>query len=293
MTVLITGANGQVGFELVRRAGELRVVGLNRAALDITDQGAVLRAIDTYSASVLINAAAYTAVDRAELEPERAFAVNRDGVVALARACRDARIPMMHLSTDYIFDGSDIAPYRVDAAASPLGVYGRSKWDGEEAIRTTLASHLILRVAWVFGVHGTNFVRTVLRLARERKELRVVADQRGAPTPASAIAETLLALSRRFLSGEHLPWGTWHYVGQPAVSWHVFAQVIIDEAFDLGLIESKPLVSAIATIDYPTPARRPANSVLDISSSCEVLGLAPPDWRSGLREILNEWKASA
>ena len=199
MRIIIVGAQGQVGWELTRRAPLLghEVLAWDVAELDITDAAAVNRALTASGAEVVINAAAYTAVDRAEQEPESAFAVNRDGPAHLAAACHRLHIPLLHISTDYVYDGAKIDPYVEDDPTTPLGVYGASKLAGDEAVRQVLPRHLILRVSWVFGIHGQNFVKTILRLAREREELRVVADQSGCPTYAGDIADTLLELAGR------------------------------------------------------------------------------------------------
>ena len=199
MNVLLTGANGQVGWELARQAyahGD-QAQALDSAALDITDEVAVKDIVTTSGADVVINAAAYTAVDKAEQEADSAFAVNRDGVAYLARACAASDIPLLHISTDYVFDGQQTEPYQEDDVVAPLGVYGMSKWQGEQAVRQYWSKHIILRVSWVFGSHGHNFVKTMLRLGCERQQLRVVADQQGCPTFAGAIADTLLALAQR------------------------------------------------------------------------------------------------
>lgn len=291
MSIVVVGAGGQVGRELVARAGHRQLCGLDRAALDITSPAAVAAALAATGAGLVINAAAYTAVDKAESEQDAAFAANRDGPAALAEACATAGIPLLHLSTDYVFDGSAPAAYVESAPVAPLGVYGLSKWQGEEAIRRRLPQHVILRVSWVFGAFGNNFVRTMLRLGRERSELRVVADQRGAPTHAGAIAEALLSLADRGLRGETLPWGTYHYTGTPVTSWHGFAEAIFDDALALGLLDKKPLVHPIATAEYPTPARRPANSALDGTLAATKLQLRFAPWRDGLHETLMAWKS--
>lgn len=290
MTILLTGAMGQVGYEVSSRRGARELIALDRAGLDICNTSAVDAAMDRYRPKLVINAAAYTAVDKAESEPERAFAINRDGTAALAAACARLGIPLFHLSTDYVFDGTREAPYPEDAPTAPLGVYGQSKWQGEEAVRNQLPQHLIIRVAWVFGTHGNNFVRTMLRLGAMRPELRVVDDQRGAPTYAGAIADTLLGLADRVLAGEGLPWGTYHYTGEPVTSWYHFANVIFDEALALGSIPTRPQVSPIPSSEYPTPARRPANSALDGSLALERLHLTRQPWIDGLREVLTTWK---
>lgn len=290
--ILITGAGGQVGKELCLRAGTRNIVACDRQSLDITDAPALAQIMQQYQPALIINAAAYTAVDKAESEQAAAYAINRDGAGTLAQAAAKAGIPLLHISTDYVFDGESPAPYREDDTAAPTGVYGDSKWQGEQAVRQHCPQHIILRVAWVFGAHGHNFVRTMLRLGRERDELSVVADQHGAPTHAGAIAEALLQLAERHLAGQNLPWGTWHYSGTPATSWHGFAQAIFEQAVELGLLTRKPAVKAITTAEFPTPARRPMNSVLDLSRSQAELGLAPKNWRDGLQEMLMQLQAN-
>ena len=287
MSFLITGANGQVGRELVVRSRPGEAVAMDRENLDIADPVAVAAVIAQHRPSAVINAAAYTAVDKAEADADAAFAANRDGPSALAQACAAAGIPLFHLSTDYVFDGCQVEPYTEQSLTHPLGVYGQSKWEGEEAIRRHLSRHLILRVSWVFGAYGNNFVRTMLRVGRERDELQVVADQRGAPTHAGAIAEALLELVRRLPAD--LPWGTYHYTGAPATTWHGFALTIFEEALSLGLLERMPVVHAITTVEYPTPARRPANSELG-SAALQTLGLSAAPWVDGLRETLLAWR---
>jgi len=287
MSILVTGADGQVGRELVARSLPGETVATTRKVLDIANADAVAATIARCRPLAVINAAAYTAVDKAENEPAAAYAANRDGPAVLARACADAEIPLLHLSTDYVFDGTKSEPYTEQCPTNPLGVYGQSKWEGEEAIRRYLPQHVILRVSWVFGAYGNNFVRTMLRLGQERDELRVVADQRGAPTYAGAIAEALLAVARKLPSD--LPWGTYHYTGAPATTWHGFAQVLFDEAVSLGLLNRKPVVHAITTAEYPTPARRPENSELG-SVALQNLALNPMPWIDGLRETLSAWK---
>lgn len=283
MRLLVTGAGGQVGRELRRAAPD--AVALARADLDITNLGAVRAALGQHAPDVVINAAAYTAVDRAEAEPEAAFAVNRDGPAHLAAACAEAGIPLLHLSTDYVFDGTKGAPYRPEDAPSPLGVYGRSKWEGEEAIRERLPRHVILRTSWVFSAHGHNFVRTMLRLARERETLRVVTDQRGQPTAAADIAQACVQMAGRMAEGAR--WGTYHFAGTPATTWHGFAEAIVEEARRyVPLVAQR--VEAITTAEYPTPARRPADSRLDVSATEAVWGIAPPPWRPALRRVVAE-----
>lgn len=288
MRLAIVGAKGQVGWELVRRAPMFghEVLAWDVDELDITDAAAVDRTLATSGADAVINAAAYTAVDRAEQEPTLAFAVNHDGPVHLATACARLNIPLLHISTDYVFDGTKTNPYTEDDPAAPLGVYGQSKWEGDEAVRRLLPRHLILRVSWVFGIHGHNFVKTILRLAREREELRVVADQHGCPTYAGDIADVLLELAGRV--GEidaNDTWGVYHYCGEPATTWHGFASAIVERA-ELDEKLKVRTVTVITTADYPTPAARPANSVLDCARLTARFSIHPASWREGLATML-------
>ena len=286
MRIVLTGANGQVGWEIARLARDHELLALDHAALDITDAGAVRRTLEESQGEVVINAAAYTAVDKAEQEPEQAFAVNRDGPQQLAAGCHSLGIPLLHLSTDYVFDGTQSRPYQEEDPVAPLGVYGRSKWEGEVAVRQIHAAHLILRVSWVFDEHGHNFVKTILRLAREREQLRVVADQYGCPTYAAAIARVLLSLAEQVATGDQRDhWGTYHYCGTPATTWYGFAQAIVDIARTYEPLQVQELVP-ITTAEYPTPARRPANSVLDCSRLKERFGIATRPWQEGLAATL-------
>ena len=288
MQIVIIGAQGQVGSELVRRAPGLgyEVLAWDLAELDITDTEAVDHALNVSGADVVINAAAYTAVDKAEQEPERAFAANRDGPAHLATACNRLNIPLLHISTDYVYDGRKPGPYREEDPVAPLGVYGASKLAGDEAIGRLLPRHLILRVSWVFGIHGHNFVKTILRLAREREELRIVADQYGCPTYAGDIADALLELAERTAELDaQQAWGVYHYCGQPATTWHGFTEAIVEEARHHEALRVRT-VTPIATADYPTPAARPLNSVLDCEKLVTRFGLQPRLWREGLRMML-------
>jgi len=285
--VLVFGAAGQVGRELVGLSWPdgLRAVGLDRAAADITDSRAVVRAFDAEKPALVVNAAAYTAVDQAEQDQARAIAVNRDGTTIIAACCLGRRLPLIHLSTDYVFDGSKPGAYLEDDPVCPLGVYGASKEAGEEAVRDALTRHVILRTAWVFGVHGSNFVKTMLRLGAERSELRIVADQQGCPTEAADIARAVARIAATLLGApgpQHF--GTFNYAGQPPVTWHGFAEAIFARVASSG--RPVPTLSAITTADYPTPARRPANSVLDSAKLARVYGIPPCDWQAALDRVL-------
>ncbi len=291
MRILVTGSHGQVGRELVTQATALKyeVIGLERHRLDITEASAVRSIANEHHPDIVINAAAYTAVDKAEQEAERAFAVNKCGPANLASICSQRNIPLLHISTDYIFDGKQGRPYREDDSANPVGVYGQSKWEGEQAVREILSEHIILRVSWVFAAQGNNFVKIMLCLGRERNEISVVADQSGAPTCAADIANILLRLAGQALNKEErssFSWGTYHYSGTPKTTWYGFAQEIFKQSHKLNLIPTIPKINAITTAEYPTVAARPANSVLDCSKIKKAFDIVQPDWQTGLQAVL-------
>jgi dTDP-4-dehydrorhamnose reductase len=274
--ILVFGETGQVARELARQAP---VVTLSRAQADLMDPAACADAIRAHRPRAVINAAAWTAVDRAESEEEAATVINAHAPGAMARECADLGIPLVHISTDYVFDGTGTAPWTPDSPTAPLGAYGRSKLKGEEAVRAAGGPHVILRTSWVFSAHGANFVKTMLRLGAGRPVLRVVADQWGAPTPAAAIAEACLTIADRLIAAPGLS-GTHHFAGFPDTTWAGFARAIMETA---GLPAE---VEDIATADYPTPARRPANSRLDCSALARDFGIPRPDWRAGLAAVL-------
>ncbi len=290
--ILITGGNGQVGFATTRLLHDsgISVKSLTRHDLDICQTDDVSRAIQKYQPELVINCAAYTAVDRAEEESALAFAINRDGPSYLAQACQAAQIPLIHLSTDYVFAGQGSKPYQEEDEIAPLGIYGLSKWQGEEAVRTTLTEHLIIRTSWVFSSHGQNFVRTMLRLAQERDSLSVVADQHGCPTAANHIAHLLIHLAEQYFSKHSLPWGTYHFCTGPATTWHGFANAIFDQGLERGLISQKIKVDPITSSEYPTPAQRPAYSVLDCRKTADNFNYTIPRWQDGLREVIEEFR---
>lgn len=287
MRVLLTGGSGQVGTEFRRRAQGLDLLAPSRDEFDLADPSSMQTWLTRERPQLILSVGAYTAVDRAEDESELAFRVNRDAVQVLADHAREHAVPLLHLSTDYVFDGEKLSPYLPTDATAPTGVYGASKLGGEQAAASA-PRHLILRVSWVFAAHGANFVRTMLRLGRERELLRVVNDQFGGPTWAGHIAEALRALVDRIARGESLPWGIWHHAGQPHLDWHAFACAILEQAHARGLIPKMPTVEAIPSRDYPTRARRPANSRLESSRTASTLGLATPDWHAGLAATLDE-----
>lgn len=294
MKILLTGgASGQVGSEVIRLTENTahQLIALGRDQLDITDKESIDKAVEHHSPDILINAAAYTAVDKAEEDQANAYKVNRDGVGHLAQACKKNAIPMLHISTDYVFDGEKKTPYEVDDTATPQSVYGASKWEGEESLRNTLAQHIILRTSWVFGRNGNNFVKTMLRLGQDRNELKVIADQQGAPTSAQSIAACLLELCERYEQDKNLPWGTYHFTGAPESTWFEFAQCIFNEGRKRGLLDHDVNVIPIKTEEYPTLAKRPANSRLSMHLTQSRLKIAIPDWKNDLVEVLEYLKS--
>ncbi|OOY30186.1 dTDP-4-dehydrorhamnose reductase [Thioclava sp. F36-6] len=276
--ILVFGQTGQVAQELQRLVPDAEFLGRNR--VDLRDPGAAAEAIREAKPEAVINAAAYTAVDKAEEEEALAQTVNGDAPAAIAKACRDLGIPLIHISTDYVFDGSGDAPFKPTDPTGPLGAYGRTKLAGEDAIRATGGAFAILRTSWVFSSHGGNFVKTMLRLSESRDRLTIVADQIGGPTPAKAIAEACLTIAKELQRTPEKS-GVYHFSGSPDVSWAGFAREIFARAGRGVTVEDIP------TADYPTPAKRPLNSRLDCSDLA-VFGLNRPDWRSGLDDVLTE-----
>jgi len=283
--ILIMGAGGQVGHQLAIATTPCEVIALTRSQLDITQQATVLDTVKSHQPDIIINAAAYTAVDKAEQESDLAFAINRDGVKYLALAAKEARIPLLHVSTDFVFDGEKEDAYTEDDPTAPLGVYSQSKADGEAVLREILPEHINLRTSWVFSSHGSNFVRTMLRLGSERDELNIVDDQWGCPTSARSIAQILLLIAHRHLEGESIAWGTYHYANHPKINWYRYAQTIFEMVSGINATPS-PKLNPIPTSAYPTPVRRPLNSVLDCRKIEAAFGIVRPDWHDELREIL-------
>jgi len=287
MRVLITGAQGQVGQELMRSAPpSWEVHGLGSNDLDISDSVHVMAAVKTLQPQLIINAAAYTAVDKAESDSERAHAVNHFGAENLAKAAQSLDCPLLHISTDYVFSGVQTQPYTEHDIPAPNSVYGRSKWLGEQAINEFCTQHIILRTSWVFGLHGNNFVKTMLRLGQERDALSIVSDQIGGPTSARSIAQALWQIAQHYINNGSCSWGTYHFSGAPTCSWYEFATEIFTQATALQLIDKAPRLSPINTSDYPTPAQRPAYSVLDNTKLSQQLNIAQSDWKSELSIML-------
>lgn len=298
MKLLVLGGNGQVGHELRRALAPLGEVVATTRSGTLPDGGACERAdfdvpatlpglVERIAPDIVVNAAAYTAVDKAETDIEAAFRANAEAPAALARACAGRGIPFVHYSTDYVFDGQGTCPYREDDPVAPLGVYGASKRAGEQAVVEAGGRQLIFRTAWVYGSHGHNFMRTMLRLGAERDHLRVVADQIGTPTPAALIAD----VTARILAQSHDASGIWHLTAAGSTSWHGFAEAIFAAAQARGLLARRPEVEAITTAEYPTPARRPAYSCLDTGKLTRDFGVVLPDWRDALGSVLDAMRA--
>ena len=303
MKILLLGANGQVGFELARSLAPLGELvqatrsgtlpgGAACAVGDLADTNALAALLDRVAPDLVVNAAAYTAVDRAEDEEAQATRANGEAVGEIGRWAAARGASVVHYSTDYVFDGAGTRPYREGDAVAPLGAYGRSKLAGEEALRDSGALHLNLRTAWVYGARGANFLRTMLRLARERDRLTIVADQRGAPTPARLIANATAAALVQWLARDdarrRAESGTYHLVSAGVCTWHDFAGAIVGRAHAAGLIDREPEVAAITTAQFPTKARRPAYSVLDTSRLAATFGLHLPSWEEGLAGVIGE-----
>jgi dTDP-4-dehydrorhamnose reductase len=283
MRILMFGRAGQVATEVQRRAGAHVVTALGRDQADLTDPDACAALIDTADADVVVNAAAYTAVDKAEAEEDVAHTINALAPGAMAAAAAARKIPFLHISTGYVFDGAPGAAWRPGDRTSPLSAYGRTKLDGEEAVAAARGVHVILRTSWVFSAHGSNFVKTMLRLGAERDALSIVDDQIGGPTAAADIADAVLAVAQALHDGVG-PSGVYHFEGQPPVSWRAFADEIFKAA---GLFVN---VTPIASCDYPTRAARPLNSVLDCTSLEAAYGVSAPDWRTSLYAALTDLK---
>lgn len=282
MKLLVFGRTGQVATSLQEFESEtLQVQCLDREKADLTQPEDCAEVIARTDADVIINAAAYTAVDRAEEDQGTAEIVNHLAVAAMAKKAAARQLPLLHISTDYVFPGDSDKPWLPDAPTGPLGVYGATKLRGEQAVSAANGPHAILRTSWVYSAHGNNFVKTMLRLGKERDTLNVVSDQIGGPTSADDIAVALIQMAHQFANG-HQASGIWHFSGAPDCSWADFASAIFEEA---GL---NVVVQPILTKDYPTPATRPLNSRLDCASTTQEFGIARPDWRSSLRKVLSE-----
>jgi dTDP-4-dehydrorhamnose reductase len=288
MRVLITGCHGQVGYSLTQQLSEnenVTVLALDRDYLDITNRDAVKAAVVNFQPDIIVNAAAHTAVDKAEVELELSYAINRDGPKYLAQAAQDVGAAILHISTDYVFDGNKVGSYTESNITNPQGVYGESKLAGEIAVAESCDKYIILRTAWVFGENGNNFVKTMLRLAATQDALNIVGDQFGGPTYSGDIASALIQIAKRITQGDAIEFGVYHFSGLPHVSWYEFAETIFDRALDQGVIMKKPRLTSITTEQYPTPAKRPSNSRLSTKKINNAFLIEASDWKTALNNI--------
>jgi len=287
--ILVTGAAGQVGSELLKMSPTgFDVLGYNSSELDITNSEQVKEIIAEQSPALIINAAAYTAVDKAENDAERAYLVNEAGIQNLACAALMLNIPVFHISTDYVFDGMSCVPYKETDVVDPKSVYGASKLAGERVLANIGISYIVLRTSWVFGAEGNNFVKTMLRLGKERESLGVVADQYGCPTSAKSIAKLIWDLTIRYFRFGSLDWGVYNFNNRSPCSWYDFATEIFHQAKVLGLVDLGLIVKPINTSDYPTKAKRPMYSVLDTEKIRKYYGIDIPRWKDELHFVLDE-----
>lgn len=290
MKILVTGSNGQVGQEFKSLAEESRheLICLDRQGLDISDEQHVAEVIGREQPLIVINCAAYTAVDKAESEADMAFIINAHGPAILAKVCKAIGAALIHISTDYVYAGDKLTPYKESDPTGPTCIYGESKLAGEQAIAKYLDNYVILRTSWVFGVHGENFVKTMLRLGTEHDEINVVADQWGSPTSATAIASCCLTIAEAIDMKDvsDIPWGTYHFSGALYTSWHGFAEQIFNEALEIGLLKKIPKLNAISSEKFPTLANRPSNSRLECDKLTDSFGVFPEDWRNNLNTFL-------
>ena len=292
--ILLTGVNGQVGHALLPKLSKFQVLALSRNALDLANQDDIRRVVRETKPDLIINSAAYTAVDKAESETGLAYAINEKAVQTLAEAAARLDATLIHFSTDYVYDGTKNAPYVETDATNPMGVYAKSKLAGEEAIRAVGLPHLILRTSWVYGAYGKNFLKTIIRLASERESLHIVADQFGAPTNGESIADAVVMLIENWQPEQENQIGVYHLTNAGFTSWYDFSCEIVNEYNKLGI--EPPLkthvenIAAITTADYPTPAARPANSRLNNSKLKQTFGIELSTWHQGLQQVMQSLK---
>ncbi len=290
MKILVVGGSGMVARELTGclHESEHDAVFMGRPALDLHDPNGIRKALHVVEPDLLINTGAYTAVDKAEQEPERAFLTNRDGARSLAEACQGNHVPLIHLSTDYVFDGQGTQPVSEDSPAGPLNVYGRSKWEGEEAIRAVCDQHLIVRTSWLYGRHGANFLNTMLRLGKSKQEIRVINDRYGCPTWTKDLARALLVLCKAVQRQDgSVPWGTFHFCGAGQTTWYEFAKTIFSNVEGLETLTVKK-ITPISAAAWPAPAIRPSYSVLRCEKIRSTFGVIPPLWQDSLVTCIRE-----
>ncbi|PSW03896.1 dTDP-4-dehydrorhamnose reductase [Photobacterium lipolyticum] len=286
MKVLITGSHGQVGHCLAEQLkNKAEIFAVDRDELDITNESAVNDVVSQFQPDIIINAAAHTAVDKAEQEEALSYQINCDGPLNLAKAAQNIGAAILHISTDYVFSGDKDDIYNEEDETNPQGVYGASKLAGEKAVADACPKHIILRTAWVFGEHGNNFVKTMIRLGRDRDQLGIVGDQFGGPTFAGDIAAALITIAEQIHAKNEICWGLYHFSGTPHVSWHQFAQAIFEQAKSQSVLNERPQLVSLATEEYPTPAKRPANSKLNCNKIEQQFGIKPSDWQNALKRI--------
>ena len=287
MKVLLLGSNGQLGWEIHKQATakSLSILALDRSKLDILSFNEVKKTVSEAKPDIVINATGYTAVDQAEKESDLAFSINRDAARNLAQVCDLNNIPLIHFSTDYVFDGRKGTPYLETDSVNPLNVYGQSKWEGEEEIRKYLDKHFILRISWVFGEHGKNFVKTIVKLAGEKKELKVIADQYGCPTATKDIALNIIESLNDLLGSKNSKWGTYHYCGRPITTWYEFAKKIIDRRKIYSTLACESIMP-ISTSEYKALAKRPLYSVLDTNLVVNKLKFSESEWVNSIDSVV-------
>lgn len=288
MRVLITGFHGQVGYCLTKQLANdehIEVLAFDREHLDITNQKAVYSVVTELQPTIIINAAAHTAVDKAEEEVELSYAINHYGPKYLAQAAQSVGAAILHISTDYVFEGNKVGEYVETDATNPQGIYGKSKLAGEIAVAEACDKHIILRTAWVFGESGNNFVKTMLRLGENRDALSIVGDQFGGPTYAGDIAGALIQIAKSISQGDAVEYGVYHYSGLPHVSWFDFADAIFNIAVQQEVLAKKPSLTSITTNQYPTPAKRPSNSRLSTEKITQRFSIEASDWKAALNQI--------
>ncbi|MEY0151523.1 dTDP-4-dehydrorhamnose reductase [Providencia rettgeri] len=289
MRILVTGCNGQVGHSLIKQLSKYKdiiVLGCDKKNLDITNQKEVSRIVNDFKPSIIINAAAYTAVDKAENDIEMAYMVNRNGPKYLAEAAQKMNAAIIHISTDYVFDGYKSGEYDEEDLTNPQGIYGKSKLAGEIEVSNACSKYIILRTAWVFSEYGNNFVKTMLKLGSERDELNIVCDQFGGPTYAGDIASALIDISICIFKDKPINYGIYHFSGLPHVSWYEFAKIIFYEAHTNTILNQLPKLTGISTEQYPTPTKRPSNSKLNTEKISKEFSIKASDWKNKLSNII-------
>jgi len=290
--ILITGASGQVGRELTEYLNLLQfnATGLSRTQMDITDIDSVEKAIKIYQPQFIINPAAYTNVDGAEKDVDSAYKINMDGPANISALCENYGIPLIHISTDYVFDGNKKTPYFESDTPNPIGEYSKSKYEGELAVRENMDNYIILRISWVFGKYGKNYVKSALNWAKTQDLLNIVDDQIGSPTFVTHLCDAIFVLLQKYFSENTLKWGLYHYCGSPPVTRYDFTKIIIEQGIKWGFIEKSPKLNPVPSTFFSTPAKRPQNSAMDSSLIKEVFGISQKKWSEGIKDIIEVLK---